>query len=206
MKKSFTILEIIFVISILTIIIFTLKPKIYINKLEHAANRIVLYLKQTRYQAMIDDQYDSKDSLWHKKRWTLKFFRCSNKVGGLYYVIYSDKNKKGHPSLNESLIDPLTKQRVYSSNSCNYDSKRSKYVLLTKEFGIKDVKIDCNSTSSLGQISFGNDGKIYTKLSPLSNEFDEYELKDRCKITFIDELTNSIDVIIEPKTGYVYRK
>ncbi|XPV83212.1 MAG: hypothetical protein ACNI22_04865 [Halarcobacter sp.] len=41
---------------------------------------------------------------------------------------------------------------------------RSKYVLLTKEYDIIDTNITCNSTKRLGQLSFGNDGKVYSRL------------------------------------------
>lgn len=116
MKKSFSLLELILVIALISIIIYFFKPNIQINKSKEAANRIVLYLKQTRYQALIDDKEDSLNKLWHKKRWTFKFFRCKQSVGGVYYIIYSDENMKGHPNIDESMNDPLTNKKIYSSN------------------------------------------------------------------------------------------
>lgn len=204
MKKSFSLLELILVIALISIIIYFFKPNIQINKSKEAANRIVLYLKQTRYQALIDDKEDSLNKLWHKKRWTFKFFRCKQSVGGVYYIIYSDENMKGHPNIDESMNDPLTNKKIYSSNNCETTPNTSKYVLLTKEFGIKDINISCNTTSSLGQISFGNDGKIYSKLSNYENQENEYEIKQRCKIELISEQEPKIGIFIEPKSGYVY--
>ena len=102
------------------------------NKLYEATNRLVIYLKQTRYQALIDSKEEKSNPFWHKKRWTLKFLRCREDVGGLYYVIYSDTNMTGIPSLNESLIDPLSNKKVYSTNQCELSTNTSKYVLLTK--------------------------------------------------------------------------
>lgn len=206
MKKAFSLLEIILVITILIFVgSFSGKTSITAN-LETAANRIVLYLKETRYQALIDNKEELSDELWHKKRWTLKFFRCNKDVGGLYYNIYSDENKTGHAGLSESLNDPLTNKKIYSTNKCEYKSNTSKYVLLTKEFGINDVDISCNSTSSLGQISFGKDGKVYSKLSSYENDYYEYEIESPCIIKLEVQENDYIEIIVEPNSGFVYIK
>ncbi|RXK02371.1 hypothetical protein CRV02_05910 [Arcobacter sp. CECT 8989] len=202
MKNSFSILELILVLFILSLVITTFYFKPYENKLLDATNRIELYLKQTRYQALIDNKENKEDSLWFRKRWTFKFFNCANDKG-IYYVIYSDENKKGHPNENESLLDPLTKKRVYSSNSCEYDENRSKYVLLTKEFDIVDTNITCNSTKGLGQLSFGNDGKVYSKLSTYENRSEDYEIKNSCYIELINKLGQKKTIKIEPNTAFI---
>ena len=206
MKKAFTLVELIFVIFVLTIIISYIDIKIQDNKLNDATNRLLLYLKETRYQSLINNKYNSNDNLWHKKRWTLKLFRCDKNIGGVYYSIYSDINKTGHPSFNESLIDPLTNKKIYSTNKCKIVANRSRYVLLTKEYNIKDIDVSCNNTSSLGQISFGNDGKIYSRLSSYENEYKEYEIKNSCIIKLTSLKNESTEIILEPKSGYTYIK
>ena len=155
----------------MSILSYIIIPNKNIDTLNIVTNKITIYLKQTRLQAFINDKYTSSDPLWHKQRWTLKFFRCKKSVGGLYYVIYSDTNKTGHPSASESLKDPLTNKNIYSSNNCNENSKNSKYVLLSKEYDIVDVHLSCNETSSIGQLSFGSDSRVYSKLSNKHNEF-----------------------------------
>lgn len=206
MKKSFSLLEIIFVISILGFLYTFFIPKNKINKINDATNKLTLYLKQTRFQAMTDNQYSATDSYWHKKRWTFKFFRCRQGVGGIYYTIYSDKNKSGHPSASDSLSDSLTNKKIYNNNHCKYNEKYSKYVLLTKEFDIQSINISCNNTDSLGQLSFGSDGKIYTKLSSIKNDFYEYELKEECKIVLIDTNEQERVINIEPNTGFITKQ
>lgn len=206
MKSSFSLIELIFIIFILTVLSSFVNLKVQDTKLDVAANRLVLYLKETRYQALLDNKFKSDDTLWHKKRWTLKFFRCNKKTGGLYYSIYSDENKTGHPNLDESLKDPLTNKRIYSTNKCEVSDNKSKYVLLTNEYNIKDVDVSCNSTSSLGQISFGSDGKVYSKLSPYENEYDEYQINNRCTINLISQENSTREIKLEPITGYVYIK
>lgn len=204
MKKSFSLIELILVLSIISIIYFSININFNDNKLDELTNRIVLYLKQTRYQALIDEKLD-KESLWYKKRWTLKFFRCRESVGGIYYVIYSDKNMTGHPNLDETLNDPLTNKKIYSSNSCKLTNKTSKYVLITKEFGIKDINVSCNNTNSVGQISFGRDGKVYSRLSNYENQENEYEIQNSCKIELIDENARKNIIVIENNSGYAYK-
>ncbi|WP_320034997.1 type II secretion system protein [Halarcobacter sp.] len=206
MKKSYSLIELILVIFLISILYYSISLNNHNNKLDELTNRIVLYLKQARYQALIDNKKEKNQELWHKKRWTLKFFNCKKSVGGIYYVIYSDSNMTGHPNLDESLKDPLTKKRIYSSNSCETNEKTSKYVLLTKEFNIKDVFISCNNTSSIGQISFGSEGKVYSKLSSKENESDEYEIKERCKIEIRTKENERREIIIEGRSGYVYKE
>lgn len=202
MKKSFSLLEIILVISLIGFLYTMFLPKTKINHIDEVSSKLSLYITYLRYKAFIDDKYDWEDSLWHKKRWTIKFLRCRQSVGGIYYTIYSDKNKSGHPSSEDSLKDPLTNKNIYTSNMCKENSLNSKYVLLTKEFGISDVQISCNETTSLGQLSFGSDGKIYSKLSAYNNESNEYEIDKPCTIKLISQDNESREIEIYPNTGY----
>jgi hypothetical protein len=202
MKKSYFLLEIVLAISLIAFLYTLFIPKNKINNLEELTNKISLYLSYTRFKAFTDDKFDSEDNLWHKKRWTIKFFRCRETEDGIYYSIYSDNNKSGHPSAEDSLKDPLTKKNIYSSNYCKENNSNSKYVLLTKSFGITDVNISCNETTSLGQLSFGSDGKVYSKLSNYENESSEYEIKEHCNIKFFTKDGKNKEIIIFPETSY----
>lgn len=202
MKKSFSIFELILTITLISFLYITFFPKNKIDNLDELTNRISLYLSYTRYISLIDNKYNLDDSLWYKKRWTIKFFRCRENEDGIYYSIYSDKNKSGHPSSEDSLKDPLTKKNIYSSNYCKENNSNSKYVLLTKSFGILDVQISCNETMSLGQLSFGSDGKVYSKLSNYENESSEYEIKEPCGIKFFTKDGKIKEITIFPETSY----
>jgi len=206
MKKSFTLLELILMIVLLGFLYTSFIPKVKASKIDDLTNRLVLYLKQTRYQSLINDKFSNSDNLWHKKRWTLKFFRCRETIGGIYYVIYSDKNASGHPGIDDSLKDSLTLKNIYSTNSCTENIKNSKYVLISQNFNIRTVNISCNETSSLGQLSFGSDGKIYSKLSANENDFISYEIINNCKIELSDIFNEKRTIQLESKTGYVYKE
>lgn len=61
-------MEIIVVLILLGIFYsaFILKFDIKDNQLDMATDRLILYLKQTRIQALIDNKFDPADTLWHK--------------------------------------------------------------------------------------------------------------------------------------------
>ncbi len=209
MKKSFVLFEIIIVILIISLIYSSFTPKKSENKLEELTQRVKLYLNYTRYKALLFDSYNEykivdekgieKENMWYKQRWTMKFQKCNSSIGGIYFSIYSDKNMAGHINRVETLKDPLTNRYIYANNQCNEDAKDSKYTLITKNFGVEDINISCNSTSSLGQISFGNDGKVYSNLSKEST----YEIKSPCTITFFDKNGNSKSIIIQANSGFI---
>lgn len=207
-KKAFTLLEVIAVISIMSIFYssFIIKFDIKDHKLEAITKRLILYLKQTRIQALIDEKFDPNNPLWHKKRWSLKFFRCKNEIGGIYYSIYSDTNFTGQVAKKESLKDPLTNKYIYSDNNCGYVEDRSKYVLLTKEYGVTNVVVSCNETDSLGQLSFGSSAELYSKLSNNNYEHYEHLVTKACEIALYNQKGDSTTIVIEPITGYIYRK
>ena len=206
MKKSFSLLEIVLTILLISFIYTIFLPKNKINYIDEVTTRMQLYISYVRYKALIDDKFDLQDSLWHKKRWTIKFFRCRESVGGIYYSIYSDNNKTGIPSAEDSLKDPLSQKNIYSSNYCEENSSNSKFVLLTKNFGITDVQISCNDTTSLGQLSFDSDGKVYSKLSNYANESNEYEINKPCFLKFISKDAQSRELVINPYTSYTNKK
>lgn len=200
MKKSFFILEFILIITVILIVYFSFSMRPIDNKLDIAKERLILYLKYLRFKSLIDNKLNN-DKYWYMQRWTLKFLRCANS-NDIYYVIYSDKNKTGHPSQNESLIDPLTNKFIYSSNKCIENNINSKYTLLTKNFNVVDISISCNNTSSLGQISFGHNGKIYNKLSRTQEEFSNNMINDKCIIKLKD-INNQEKNIIINKNGLI---
>lgn len=206
-KKAFGFLELILVLALLGLMAWMIMPHLNPSnsQLDVASKRLMLYLQQTRYQAMLNNPYSPSDALWHKKRWTLKFLNCTNESDGLYYAIYSDTNKTGQIAKDETLKDPLTQKYIYNNNQCETKKDRSAFTLLTKEFGITDVKISCNDTSTIGQLSFGYDGKLYSKLSSFGYDSDAYMVQNPCDITLSNDI-ESRTIRLEPITGYIHFK
>ncbi len=207
-KVAFSLLELIFVIALIAIISSTLIPKTKISKLQMATHKIVLYLNYTRYIALIDDKFDTKDD-WELERWTIKFKNCTNIEDGIFYRIYSDKGHTGKAKKEECLKDPLTNKYLYT-NYCDEDimGDRSKYILLTKEFSVEKVEVSCysqNGSKTIGKISFGNDGQVYLSSSENSDTNNIVPLDKQCTIKLFDEKDNFTTITIEPKTGYIHK-
>ncbi|MEA1914798.1 MAG: type II secretion system protein [Campylobacterota bacterium] len=201
MKKSFTLLELIFTFMLIGIISSVAYTSVRSSKLDLATSRILLYLEHTKYLASIQNHYNKEEDRWFKKLWTFKFQRCRKSVGGLYFIVYSDKDMDGFIDKNETALDPLTSRHLYSSNWCNEKSAlNNKYVLLSNQYNIQSVEVSCNATSSIGQISFDQFGRIYSKLD--SNEFTN-EIKNDCIITIKDENEEENRIKISSKTGFI---
>ena len=187
---------------ILAIVIALAVPKSSISKLHLATNKIILYLNYTRYISHVDNKFDINDEEWERKRWTIKFQNCNSNIGGLYYIVYSDMHG-GTAAFKkiDTLKDPLTGQYLYS-NGCSEDSlgDKSPYILLTKEYGITKIDVSCNTTSTIGQISFGYDGKIYSQLGT-----NIKEILNQCKITLFNDKHDSVTIVVEAKTGYIHK-
>ncbi|VAY87534.1 N-terminal methylation [hydrothermal vent metagenome] len=203
-KQSFSFLELILAIVLIGIIITQFIPKNNSSKLNIATNKMVLYLKYTRYMAMIDNKFDHKNNKWYKAWWTLKFHRCNKSIGGIYYVVYSDiSGGTAHYKKEDCLKDPLTNKYLYS-NGCTRDTlnDKSKYILLS-EFGVTKVDVSCNTTSAIGQISFAHDGKIYSQLG--GTPIKDYEITKTCYINMYDENNNKATIAVEANTGFIYK-
>ncbi len=205
MKKSFTLLELVFAMIIIAIIAGVLIPKPQHSNLDLAAQRVVLYLKHTRYLGLVDNKYKIDDDMWYKERWTMKFQNCSSKIGGLYFVVFSDENHKGSPNKDECAKDPITTRRLYSHWDCEASADESKYILLTKEYGVTKVNISCNSTSTIGSISFGHDGQAYSRLGTKPEDVEKYKLTQTCYIKLFDKDENFVQIAVEPETGYIHK-
>ena len=203
MKKSFTLLELIFTIVIIAIVSSIIIPKPQYSNLDQAAQRIILYLKHIRYLALVDNKYSLTNNEWFKARWTLKFQNCSNDEDGLYFVVYSDESGgTAHFKKSECAKDPITSKYLYSSSSCISKKDESKYILLTKEYGITRVAMTCNETSTIGKISFGERGNIYSLIGTLADNI----LTETCYIKLFDKDGKFVKIAIEPQTGFVHQK
>jgi type II secretory pathway pseudopilin PulG len=207
-KKSFSLIEIIFTIVLISVLFSYIVPKNGISKIKIAKQQLITHLKYTRYIAMLDNKYNINDIYWHKKLWNIKFLNCNESNGGIYYVIYSNEinPSKWYISKDETLIDPFTNNYIYSTSKCEQDSlyDKSKYVLLSSYYGIDKILISCNDTSSLGQIYFDNNGSGYSYINNNYDYFKEYMITDNCIIKLYDKNNNEENITIEGNTGYIY--
>ena len=200
MKKSFSLIELLLVILIIGIVSSMIQVKYMNNDINDAVKSLKLHLNYTRYIAHIDNKEDILDYEWRKKLWTLKFQRCSSSVGGLYYVIYSDESGgTAHFKKSETLKEPLSNKYLYSNSDCEVSKDESDDVLLSKKYNITEVKVSCNTTSAIGQISFGYKGSVFSKLGETPTE-----IKEKCEISLKNKDGKERVITVEPYTGYIY--
>jgi len=199
MKGAFSLLELIFVLSILSVSFFIVKIKYINNDLNLLTKSLVLNLKELRYQALIDNKYSFEEK-WFKKLWSIRFLNCNKSVGGIYYMIYSDSNMKGHINKSETLKDPISLKHLYSSSKCETSSNNSSSVLLSKTYNIEALNLSCNKTKSLGQLSFSNKGEVYASLSSYESK---NIIKKDCTLELIHKNGQKKTIIISNKTGYI---
>ena len=212
-KKSFTLLELIFLVVIIATVSAIIIPKKQHSSLQLAAQQIIMYLKYTRYLALVDNKYihqndtsknkNEKDQ-WYKSRWTLKFQNCTNN-NGLYFVVYSDdidyEEETAHFKKSECAKDLITSRWLYSDANCVASNDESKYVLLTKQYGVTQVTISCNQTSTIGKISFDENGQAHSLIDTLDDDI----LNEVCYIKLFDATQKFVKIAITSHTGYIYQ-
>ena len=217
MKKSFTLIELIFVIVIMGILIAVVLPRTNSNKLDEAAIQLVSHIRYTQHLAMINDNFNAQDSKWYKSRWQIRFTDgTSSSHDKVAYAIFSDfvGLHSGHPEVQELAKDPLSNQYITGgiTNGVEYDDDNVFHSAnLGMRFGVDNIVLSssCKYYGSL-RIAFDYLGRpMRGNLS--STSFDTaYKasnrmISNRCEITLIKD-TEEIIIIIEPETGYIHIK
>ena len=209
MKKSFTMLELIFVIVVIGILSATILPKTKSNSLEEAATQVISLIRYTQHLAMVDDRYDKGDDEWYKERWQFIYGKSKNTKKadtGNYNActIFSDYKGKhtGNPDITEIALSPENNIKYLSggySGTLDWEDKRaSKKLNLGYSYGITKIKYsDCKgkriSFDNLGRPYVGNDKNWDTPFKGI--------LTKNCKI-ILYKGDKSITIYIEKETGY----
>ena len=215
MKKAFTMLELIFVIIVIGILSAIILPSTKRSPLQEAAIQLVSHIRYTQHLAMMDDRYDSNDSIWYKKVWQIRFTKGS---GGsddkIAYAIFSDwESTDTHPSLNELAKDPLTGDRIDGgvTNSIHYDdvgifSKAN----LGIYYGVKYLDF-CSRTYRISFDHLGRPNNTHLKTATDLVDSKDKLLRTPCNISICsvaDCNTSSagekVTIVIEPETGYIH--
>ncbi len=226
MKKSFTLLELVFVIVLIGIISAVMIPRTGSNSLREAAIQLVSHIKYTQHLAMMDDKFDLNDiannKQWFQSRWQLVF---STSGGGMFYWIFSDfkGSSTGNPDANsassEVAKNPLNSNlyligSTYRNFFAGSANRISKELDLKNKYGIKDVKFTGGSASTTKRIMFDHLGRpiqgttnggsqIKTALEGLLKSKLYIKLcKDSCVGDASVENSDEIRIVIEPETGY----
>ena len=210
MKKSFTILELIFVIVIIGILTSVILPRTQTNSLEQAANQVIAHIRYTQHLAMVDDRYDVNDNEWYKEKWQFIYGKSnssSRDTGGYYaYSIFSD-NALGHtgkPDTSEMAKNPLNPYRYLSggySGTLDWESqKASKKLNIGYTYNIDKITY---SGCSGKRIAFDYLGRSFVGADNNWDSSVDGILSKQCKI-ILHKGNNSISIYIEKETGYIH--
>jgi len=219
MKKSFTMLELIFVIVVIGIISATILPRTESNSLEEAALQVISHIRYTQHLAMVDDRYDKDDKEWYQERWRIRFKKdltYTNPKEAFKdiwtYMVFSDANSHdGNAHLSEMARNPQNQNQYLSGGYNNtlyiYDSKAMKRLQLGLMYGIEDVKFGGGCRSNIEYIYFDHFGRPFNSM----NKTKPYErassgwhklLTSDCKISLYKK-NSKIVINIAKETGYV---
>lgn len=191
MKKAFTMMELIFVIVVIGILAVVIMPRTGSNKLYEAATQVLSHIRYTQHLAMVDDKFDTNDTLWFRENWQIQF-ESLTQVG---YMIYSDKNHLGNASDDELAKDPLSGEAI---------SHATGVADLKKKYGITQVQF-ADACDDGKELSFDFLGRPYTFITisapPTSNIY-QYLLTSNCDITLTGSEGTTATIRVHPETGY----
>jgi len=225
MKKSFTMLELIFVIVIIGILVSVIIPNTKTNSLQEAATQVLSHIRYTQHLAMIDDRYNQDNDEWYQERWRIRFkndltythpTEVYNNIWS--YIIFSDANSHdGNPHLSEMAKNPQNPNQ-YLSGGYNdtlhlKDAKAMKQLQLGLSYGIKDIKFSGGCRSNIKYIYFDYLGRPFNSMNtkkPYEKASSGWHklLTDDCKISLcknscIGQSSNDEVIInINKETGY----
>lgn len=200
-------IELVLVIVVLGLLAALAMPRLKGDRRQEAADNILSAIRYTQHLALTDDKTDPFDSQWQRKMWRIRFQNSSSTNEAISYVIYSDENKNGNPSISEAAIDPSNGKYFYNQNANSVvDSQESPNVFIGKKYGIKpNGVILSGGCSGFTHIAFDSFGRPYSGIDSANDKYSKYMTAD-CKITFkfIDSDISDLVIVIQKETGYAY--
>lgn len=203
-------LELVFVIVIVGILAAVLIPKMGQSRLREAADQVVSHIRYTQHLAIIDDNYNSVDENWTKKRWQIVFGSSAKTNYQLAYTVFSDTagGSTGNPDRSEIAKNPMDRSKILSygtAGDVNYKDKDvSKELNLGGKYGITNV-IFSNSCTVGGsrRVIFDYIGRPMKGRGDFTSAYPANSLiTQTCTITLRNNANENIDITIEPETGY----
>ena len=184
-------IELVFVIVVIGIITSVMLPRFDRDNVYEAAQQVISHIKYTQHLAMIDNKYDDADPNWFLERWQIQFYNC----GG--YVIFSDTNQLGGPDRSESAVEPLSRKRLFTTNTCTESPQDFDKIVLSNNYDITSV--------TFGAGCGGNQYIMFDHLGrPYSARTVNGVLTNNCDITLTSGSGSGAVIRVVPETGYAY--
>lgn len=228
MNRAFTILELLVVVSIVSILAFIASMSGERDELGEAALQLQEHIRYTRHLAMKENKFDPAESGYKNQigsgtsgvgnyqlsYWQIRFVkRTSTNPSVIGYSIYSDRDRKGNidtVSHAEPAKNPYDGKLIHGYGDPS-DNKVSKDSFLNLSYNIAGIVFSSSCqpvgysrvANDIGAILFGHDGRAYNGISS-SNSY-EYTLKDDCNITLTHSSGKSALITVDKRSGYAFR-
>jgi type II secretory pathway pseudopilin PulG len=205
-RRAFTMMELIFILVIIGILAAVIIPKSRDTRLREAADQIVSHIRYTQHLAMMNDVFDPNDNEWYKERWQIFFEQDSDLWS---YTIFSDADKDGAIDETEIAINPQdsSKRLTGIASGAILDTVITKGLNIGKTYGIKGANgiefANCNDDGSL-TIAFDYLGRPMSR-NPSTytmSYHEDYLIAAPCTITIKENSGGSINITIQPETGF----
>lgn len=207
MKKAFTMIELIFIIVVVGILAAVAIPRIDRDNLIELVDQVATHIRYTQQLAMMDNVYDGSDEHWYRGYWRIQFSDSADGGDGWKYSVYKDlPGYSGNlNSEREVARDPQNEQRFLTSGasgfSANTDSKKmNKKLNLKNTYDIQKIDFDKNCGGQT--IAFDSKGRPHGAPQNAKNPYDKV-LHTPCIITFTDSGDRSIQIAVQPETGFI---
>ena len=207
MKKAFTMIELIFIIVVVGILAAVAIPRIDRDNLIELVDQVTTHIRYTQQLAMMDNVYDGSDEHWYRGDWRIQFSDSADGGDGWKYSVYKDlPGYSGNlNSEREVARDPQNEQRFLTSGasgfSANTDSKKmNKKLNLKNTYDIQKIDFDKNCGGQT--IAFDSKGRPHGAPQNAKNPYDKV-LHTPCIITFTDSGGRSIQIAVQPETGFI---
>lgn len=214
-RTAFTMLELVFVIIVIGILAALAMPNFNRNPLAEATEQLANHIRYTQHLAMVDDRFDSNDTLWHTQMWIFRIREVNDVNNGgeseWYYEVFSDKTNDNNSQANdEEAIDPMTGETL-GNGSIDNTVDDNKTINLTRNYGITNITISGGNSSIVSatrSIAFDNLGRPYRNavsnflINPNEN-WRNFIMTSDMNITLTDSDNQQASIIVRPETGYV---
>ena len=205
-RDAFTLIEVIFVIVIMSILSSLTLSYIQPDLRTLALTQILNDIRHTQYLALHDEKHQFNHANWQKRFWRIGFEYCAGSQN-YYEYIGSDNNKQGGIDNDEAAIDPITgNQMIWSGKPCSDggDGKSASGIFISKRYGIDSIqwKGSCRHAQYIG---FDHLGRMHQGFASSGARIPDYHsyLSTPCLITFHSALfEKSFTIMIHPETGY----
>jgi type II secretory pathway pseudopilin PulG len=176
-KQSFTMIELIIVIVIISILLIKANFTLANTSLNQAADQVINHINYTRQLALKDNKFQyypidnsatelNRTKYWFKQWWQIRFAKTKNS-GEIFYEIFSDlpyTAKNGTYNFSKNGYQPTNEDswnETYAKNPLNnlllvgrkddghnnYPKNGDLKLNLTKYYGIKEIKLNGQSVA-----------------------------------------------------------